>query len=127
MKNTNLARFGAICVEKGQKERFLASDNDRNSQVTEEKNKSNYKSEEKERTLGGGGDRIVLVTLLVFILTMLVYVGVEGRGLFGDVMFLNSSLRYKYCRYSIFLICIRGTQAVIKGHLDCSQSRPIFS
>ena len=74
----------------------MASDNDRNSQVTEEKNKSNYKSEEKERTLGGGGDRIVLVTLLVFILTMLVYVGVEGRGLFGDVMFLNSSLRYKY-------------------------------
>jgi len=51
-KNTNLAKFGAICVEKGQKERFLAFDNDRNSQVTEEKKKSNYESEEKERTWG---------------------------------------------------------------------------
>ena len=55
MKNTNLAKFCAICVEKGQKERFFASGNDRNSQVTKEKKRSNYKSEEKERTWGGGG------------------------------------------------------------------------
>ena len=69
MKNTNLAKFGAICVEKDQKERFFASGNDRNSQVTKEKKRSNYKSEEKERTWRGG-DRIALVTLLVFMLTM---------------------------------------------------------
>ena len=40
--------------------------------MTKEKKRSNYKSEEKERTWrGGGGDRIALVTLLVFMLTML--------------------------------------------------------
>ena len=65
--------------------------------MTKEKKRSNYKSEEKERTWGeGGGDRIALVTHLVVMLTMLVYVGDEGRGLFRDVMFLKSSSRYKY-------------------------------
>lgn len=44
----------------------------------------------------GGGDRIALVTLLVFMLTMQVYVGDEGKGLFRDLMLSKSSSRYKY-------------------------------
>lgn len=65
--------------------------------MTKEKKRSNFKCEEKERTWWGGGiELIALVTLLVFMLTMLVYVGDEGKGLFRDLMFSKSSSRYKY-------------------------------